>query len=198
MHFPLKQQLAAASTDKRLITGEASPYYISHPLVPARIKKLIPDVKLIALLRNPIDRALSNYQHMVRLGIETESIEKALAGEREKLIQNPNHYSYNHHHFSYINRGIYHKELQAWFEIFPKEQFLITSSEHFYSDPDNVFASTIKFIGLNSWVPDQFKAYNTGGDYAPISPELRKKLKDFYQPHNESLFKQLGKRFDWD
>ncbi|HEX5003127.1 MAG TPA: sulfotransferase domain-containing protein [Bacteroidia bacterium] len=203
MHFPLKQQLN--KNGRLCITGEASPYYISHPLVPARIKKLVPDVKLIALLRNPIDRALSNYQHMVRLGIETQSLEKALeleesriAGERDKLIQDPCYYSYNHHHFSYINRGIYHKELEPWFDIFPREQLLINSSEQFYEEPDKVFSSVVRFIGLNDWSPEQFKAFNSGGDYAPISPELRKKLQDFYRPHNETLFKMLGTRFHWD
>jgi hypothetical protein len=205
MHFPTKTYMQKNANGKRYITGEASPYYLSHPLAAARLKDLIPNARLIVLLRNPVDRALSNYQHMVRLGIETESLEAALAmeadrirGEREKMIADPNYYSFNHHHYSYTERGIYWKELQSWFALFPREQFLIFDSGSFYTDPGKVFTDTQQFIGIEKWEPEQYKTFNSGGDYQPIDQRLRAKLLEYFRPHNEKLFEMLGTRFNWD
>jgi hypothetical protein len=205
MHFPTSAYMETHSNGSKFVTGEASPYYLSHPLAAIRMKELLPQVKMIALLRNPIDRAISNYQHMVRLGIEKESLERALEleqerteGEREKLLSSNTLYSFNHHHFSYLARGLYATELEPWFAHFPKEQFLINSSEAFYENPAQVFNQSLEFIGIGPWQPPQFKTFNSGGDYKPVEPALRSRLSNFFKPHNEKLFEKLGVRFDWD
>ena len=69
-HFP--------EVSDNILTGEASPYYIFHPLCPKRIFDYDPSVKLIVILRNPIDRAYSHYRHIVRLGHEPLKFEDAL------------------------------------------------------------------------------------------------------------------------
>jgi hypothetical protein len=205
MHFPTSAYMEQHSKGSKFVTGEASPYYLSHPLAAIRIRELLPKIKMIALLRNPIDRAISNYQHMVRLGIENETLERALeleqertAGEREKLLSNGSFYSFSHHHFSYLARGLYATELEPWFDHFPKEQFLITSSEAFYANPAQVFTKSLEFIGLDNWHPPHFKTFNSGGEYTPINPELRTRLSNFFKPHNERLFEIINTRFDWD
>src|SRR5579872_7315495 len=71
--------------DKGLITGEATPYYIFHPLVPKRIFEFAPKIKLIILLRNPVDRAYSHYHHEVNLSVEKLSFEEALKAESGRL-----------------------------------------------------------------------------------------------------------------
>jgi hypothetical protein len=201
MHFPTQKRMNEIQGS---ITGEASTYYLSHPLVPARVKELLPDVKLICMLRNPIDRALSNYNHMIRLGIETETFERAVEleeertqGELEKLINNPSYYSFNHHHYSYLGRGIYYKELKRWMEKFPLNKILLLNSEEFYTDPKKAFATTTDYLKLNNWEPASFQKYNSGGEYETISPQLREKLNNFFRPHNEALFELTGKRFNW-
>src|SRR6187200_1451927 len=68
------------------LVGEASPSYLFHPLAPERARSLVPDAKLIALVRNPVDRAYSQYQHAVALGREPLSFEDALAAEDERLV----------------------------------------------------------------------------------------------------------------
>src|SRR6266540_3594706 len=90
------------------LTLDATPYYLMHPLVPQRAARLLPDVKLIAVLRNPISRALSHYQHEVRGGREPLSFVEALdkeaerlAGEEERLREEPGYYSWNHHRYGY-------------------------------------------------------------------------------------------------
>ena len=78
-HFPVKGKGEAT------ICGDDSPYYIFHPLVPARVREDVPGAKLIALLRNPVDRAYSHYHHELRRGREDLSFEKALDREEERL-----------------------------------------------------------------------------------------------------------------
>src|SRR5205823_10005526 len=101
------------------ITGEASPYYLFHPHAPKRIAKILPQVKLIVLLRNPVSRAYSHYYHEVTGGHEKLSFEEAIACEEERigkeaeqLAQNEQYVSYKHRHFSYLARGIYVDQLK--------------------------------------------------------------------------------------
>ncbi len=90
-----------------LVTGEASPYYVFHPHVPERVRRHLPDVKLITLLRNPVDRAYSHYQHEVRLEREPLSFEEAteregerLDGELDRMLEDESYYSLRHQHYS--------------------------------------------------------------------------------------------------
>ena len=97
-NFPtnLSRHYFYKKTNQKLLSGEASPTYLFYPTVPSRMKEILPDVKLIVILRNPVDRAYSHYHHMLRRNNESLSFEKAIesekercAGERERLIKNP-------------------------------------------------------------------------------------------------------------
>ena len=97
---------------KRYLTGEATPYYLFHPHAAGRLAELIPHAKLIVLLRDPVTRALSHYQHNLAMRCESLSFEEAiqaeperLAGELEKMMNDPAYYSYNHQQYSYLARG---------------------------------------------------------------------------------------------
>lgn len=183
---------------------EASPYYIIHPLAPQRIAQKLPDVKLIALLRNPIDRAYSSYQHQVRAGREELSFEEAiaheaerLAGEKEKIIADPAYNSYAYRKYSYIERGKYIDQIQNWHRFFKKEQLLILSSEAFWSDPEGAFKEIFDFLGVEAVEIKAAKKHNTGNYKSKMDPDLRKKLHELYRPYNDKLFEYLGKKFDW-
>lgn len=189
---------------KGLLYYEASPYYLFHPLAPQRIAEAIPDVKLIALLRNPVDRAYSSYQHQVRAGRETLSFEEAmeqepsrLQGEAEKITADPGYTSYNHRKFSYIERGKYIDQIKNWTRHFKKEQLLLLESESFWRDPDSTFREIFDFLGVEQAVIKTAKKHNTGNYKSKMDPDLRKRLSDLYRPYNEELFAYLGKQFDW-
>ena len=101
-----------AGSGNGLVTGEATPYYIFHPDAARRVRLVLPDVKIVALLRNPIDRACSHYMHEIKNGTESLSFEDAveaeegrLRGEEDKICEGVNYYSYNHVKFSYLARG---------------------------------------------------------------------------------------------
>ena len=188
-----------------LLTGEASPYYLFHPLAPHRISQSLPRVKLIVLLRNPVDRAYSHYWHEVRRGKETLSFEEAIEreperlwGQRERLIFHDGaYYSATHQHFSYLARGIYVDQLSVWQRLFPKEQFLILRSEEFYADPATTLNRIFAFLNLPSWSRTDDTIYNHS-DYPSMTMTTKKQLADYFRPHNERLYEFLGQDFGWE
>lgn len=184
------------------ITGEATPYGLFHPLAPARLLDAAPNAKLIALLRNPADRAYSHYLHERERGFERLSFDKALAserdrlaGEEEKLTIDPNHVSFAHKHFSYLARGNYARQIERWFQHFPIDQFLILRSEDLYQQPKATFTRVSDFLGLpNADVP--FSVHNrTSGP--EIEADARRLLVRHFAPLNDSLRELLGWDPDW-
>jgi hypothetical protein len=187
-----------------LLTGEASPYYIIHPHVPRRIAKILPQVKLIVLLRNPVDRAYSHYHHERRKGVETLSFEDAieqeatrLVGEEQRLQYDERYDSYNHQHYSYLTRGMYIDQLVRWLHIFPRDQLLIVQSEQLNIEPAVVLRQVLEYLRLPAW---QWKAFYrpNAPDYPAMSSETRDQLLAFFRPYNQRLYDYLGTRFDWE
>lgn len=185
------------------ISGEASPYYLFHPFVPQRVHQLFPEIKLIVLLRNPVERTISHYYHEVRLGWESLSFEDAIAqedfrlkGESEKMFSNERYYSFNHQHYTYLSRGIYINQIATWMSLFPKEQFLIIKSEDFYTQPDLIFNEACEFLNLPSFQIPKYEKINAG-DYLPVSETMQSQLKEYFQPYNQKLEEFLGRKFDW-
>ena len=184
-----------------MITGEATPYYILHPHSPVRIKKTLPDVKLIVILRDPVERAFSHYKHHVKLKVESLPFDEAIKAERErldgewdKMVQDESYNSYNFQMFSYLKRGIYIDQLKRWFEFFPKEQFLILQSEGFFRDPAGIFAETLQFLGLPEYKLISYKKFNTS-QYVSMPPNIREYLINYFMPYNKGLYEFLGLDF---
>jgi hypothetical protein len=205
--FPslLKKCYARTVLRQDLVTGEASPYYIFHPHAPRRIRMTLPNVKLIVLLRNPVDRAFSHYQHSVRSGNEPLSFEEALEkecerldGELEKMLANEHYRSMPHQAYSYLLRGIYVDQLKTWLGIFPAAQMLILSSEDFYASPAATYRQTLEFLGLPTYELREYRKYDHGGYRAKMDSATRRWLVEYFRPHNRRLYDFLDRRFDWD
>lgn len=207
--FPLRSDLERVSSTigARAITGEASPYYMFHPLAPERIARMLPDVKLIALLRDPVTRAYSHYNQTREKGLETLSFEEAIAreeerlrGERERMIaagdagggcRSP---IYQRH--SYCSRGMYARQLERLFELFGRDRVYCIQSERYKRDVQGTFDGVCQFLGLPSFElrdtrPQYVRAYDHS--HIPMEAELRSR---FAEP-NEELFRLLGYRMDW-
>lgn len=205
-HFPLWLQKQFIQTIQRqpFVTGEASPYYLFHPHVPKRVAALLPKVKLIVLLRNPIDRAYSHYHHEVAFGYEKtpsfmEAVEKEperLKGEKEKLLADENYYSFNHHHYSYLARGLYLEQLKQWMKYFPAEQILILNSEQFYQHTAQVFERIIQFLELPAWKLTTYKSYNELSK-PKIEPAMRAYLADYFAAPNQALYEYVQEPYQW-
>ncbi len=200
----------------RFITGEASPYYIFHPHAPRRISALLPDIKLILLLRNPIDRAYSQHWLEVKGKYETLSFEEAIkyeqdriAGEREKMLNDEHYHSFKHRRYTYLSRGIYMDQIEYWMNYFPREQFLFLKTEDLYTNPASMVRQTLEFLGVPSKEIDTHREYKkykvpskTGyrtKDSAPkMDPNTRKYLVEYFKPHNARLYEFLGRDLEWD
>lgn len=186
------------------LTGEATPYYLFCPRVSYRVSKAIPEAKLIVLLRDPVDRAFSDYQNKVREGNELLSFEEAIraepkriSGEREKMFEDETYYSKPLRRYSYIARGRYHEQIAEWFSYFAREQFLILKSEELFATPRVVYEQVLAFLGLEPHWPGQAYEMNAGDYLEKVQPDTEKRLRTYFEPHNRKLYELLEQDFGW-
>lgn len=189
----------------RWVTGESSPYYLFHPHAPSRIRRLLPNVKLIAMLRNPVDRAWSHYHHVPLRAFEPLGFEEAieaeperLSGETKKMLADEKYSSWVHQWQSYLARGLYADQLVTWLSLFPREQILIIRSEDFFEDPASSYKETLAFLGLPHHELDTYEQFLPGSYKQPMNDSTRRRLADYFRSHNRRLYELLGRDFGWD
>lgn len=187
------------------ITLEASTGYISYPHAPARIAESLPDVQLIALLRNPIDRAWSHYHHTVRIGEEPLPFDEAVEREDDRLgtylerVESEPVYDETRNYYTYLSRGRYAEQLERWFENFSADRLLILSSDALSSDPMGCMDRVFEHAGLPRAHDVQFERHNEGTNYEkPMAPSTRARLKRYFEPHNQRLYEMLGRDLGWE
>jgi len=193
-HFPLKS---------KFFTLDATANYLDHPAVPLRIKKVYPTMKFIIILRDPIERAFSHYNHTKRNGDEqlsfTEAIEKEderLSGEIEKISEDPLYQGTNYNKYSYLYEGLYYEQFKLWFEHFDRDQFLILEFKKTFSNPKEALNKIYEFLGLEPYYDIDYSKYNVG-KYEKINLVDNEKLLNFFKPYNEKLVKLLGPEFNF-
>ena len=189
---------------RKILTGESSPYYIYHPHAAKRVAKVVPWAKLIALLRNPVDRAYSDYHHKLSDGVETLSFEEAIeveeeriSGEKERMLTDEDYFSHAHRRYSYLARGIYVDQIKEWHEHFDKDQLLVLKSEDFFKDTRETMQLVCDFLGLPDWDGGNLGQGKNMRRYEPMRPETRQRLKSYFEPHNKRLYDYLGTDFGW-
>ncbi len=187
------------------ITGEASPYYLFHPLVPERMARFLPDAKILVLLRNPIDRALSHYHWELGYGNERLSFREALEREEEilpretgRILEEEGYSSFAHQHASYLARGRYAEQLARWLEFFPREQLLILTAEDFFSRTAEAMTTAQRFLGLSE-IGGRGYPVHRKGRYKEKVDVSREELADYFRPYNQELEELLKMDFNrWD
>jgi hypothetical protein len=199
--FPLARQM---NGDRHLVTGESTPYYLFYPHAPVRVYDTLPDVKLVVMLRNPVDRAFSHYYHEKRMGAEPLSFEEALdreerelASETARIVADEHYRSFFHQHHTYLSRGIYVDQLQHWTQVFAREQILAIRSEDFYQDPAVTLRQVTDFLGLPPWNLNEYPLYNATR-HGPMESHIRERLAAYFRPHNHRLYDFLGANWKWD
>ncbi len=206
-HFPTERVRAASlrATGTPLVVGEATPYYLLHPAAAARAAALVPDAKLIVLLRNPVERAFSGYGLQRAIGTEDLSFADAidredarLAGEEERLLADPGYRSLSHRHHSYRARGRYAEQLERWFAVFPRDRFLILSSEQFFADPAAAVRQVVEFLGLPDRPLPAFRVPPSSATRSPIESGIREQLAAEFAEPNRRLYELLGVDYGWN
>lgn len=200
-HFPstIYKRYIKHTFGRDFITGEGSPDYLNHPYAPKRIFDMIPQVKIIIMLRNPVDRAYSNYHMRVRKRRENLTFQDAINREIENIGNNrsrPGDENYPPYK-GYLSRGIYINQLKAWMDLFSKEQITILQSEIFFDNPPKIFTHVSKFLDLPNWELKNYEVLNSG-NYSGMNPSTRKYLIEFFKPYNQELYESLGMDFNWE
>jgi hypothetical protein len=199
--FPLQSQVSA---DGKSISGEATPYYLFDRYVPERVGKLLPHVKMIILLRNPVDRAYSHYNFIRRTGGEELDFEGAVnrelaefPAEEAMVLQDPNYKSDLYSRYSYLARGVYLPQIQRWREVYPEDQFLILKSENLYKKTGETLRKVFEFLGIPDASIADRKSYNAS-EYSAMPDHLRAQLGAYFAPHNHQLYEYLDRDFNWE
>jgi Sulfotransferase domain len=185
------------------LVGEASPSYVFHRLAPQRVQELVPDARLIVIVRNPVDRALSQYNHEVALGREPLRFEEALdaeeerlRGEEERMAADPRYFSREWWSHTYKARGRYAEQLERWLAVFPREQLLVLPSDDLGSDPARAHAQVLEFLGATPQRLDSYpRVYER--DYEPMRSATRERLVAEFEEPNRRLYELLGRDLGW-
>lgn len=182
------------------LRGDITPFYLFHLAVPARIRSVLPRVKMIALLRDPVERTLSQYFHARRNGYEQLELEEALKAEEARtigadaVVMAPDgiHYSYQKH--TYLSRSRYDEQLQRYLELFPRRQILVLRSEDLFSFTEQCWDDLLSFIDAAPLpLPAPLPHSNSGqGEAAAVALPLKRKLRALLEPTYKWLEREYG------
>lgn len=176
--------------------GEITPFYLFHHDVPRRIHAFDRRIRLIVLLRDPVERALSHYFHARRHGFEALGLEDALAAEQQRLASGDPFHLQKH---SYLSRSDYPPQLSRYEELFPAKQLLILRSEDLFTDPESIWYKLQQFLQLQHLpLTDPLPWVNAGeGEARHVSPQLRDRLRNQLGPSVTDIQRRYGISWDW-
>ncbi|MEV0230069.1 sulfotransferase [Nonomuraea sp. NPDC050786] len=206
-HFPLRMSagLVEHRYGSRALAFESSPYYLFHPLAGERIAADLPGVRLIVLVRDPVERACSAHAHELARGFETEShFESALeleperlAGAEELLRGSPFALHHSHRHHAYLARGRYADQLDRLESLFGRERILALDSHRFFAEPETVYDRVLEFLGVPHLGYPAFERHNGRPSPQPVPRELARKLREQFEPYDARLVRWLGGEPSW-
>jgi len=203
-HFPSERarRRRERAVGGPVVSGEATPRYLTHPHAPARAAAMVPDARLVLLVRDPVERAFSHYRSMVRDGMETLSFEEAveaeperLDGEEARLAADPTYRSKAVEKYSYLGSSEYVVGVKRWLEHYDREQLLVRRAEDFFTDPSSVLADVAVHLGIR--VVSLDAASLNAAPSAGLSDETRRVLRERLRASVEELESVLGQEFAW-
>ena len=176
--------------------GDITPFYLFHPDVPRRIHKHLLNARLIVLLRDPVERAISQVFHAQRRGFEPLPVDEAFAAEQDRLATG-DPYSFQKH--SYISRSRYLEQLDRYEALFPREQLLILRSEDLFSTPERIWRELLSFLELKpmDW-PGALPRANAGDGLGDrVDPALRQQLRQQLAETVAGVRSRYGIEWEW-
>ncbi len=196
-HFPLR----LARRGK--VTFESSGYYSFHPAASSRIHAELPGVKVVLMVRNPVDRAHSAHRHELARGFESLDFVEAvdaeagrLAGEEERLLADPSHESFEHRHHAYLARGRYVEQVRRFVAELGPENVHLVDADRLFADPDTELSTLFAWLGLSAWLPQSFDQWNARPRDS-MDPEVRRRLSEYFEPFDHELTEFLGRLPSW-
>ncbi len=204
-HFPTRSRAERVrrTTGMDAVTFESSPFYLFHPLAIARIAEDLPDARLIVMVRDPIERAVSAHAHEVALGRETEPLERALeleptriAGEWQRMLADPTYTSVHLQHHAYVARGLYADQLDRAARFVARDQMLVIDAGDFFATPAPVYDRVLAFLGLEFTGYPTFARHNARAT-TTMPEHLRATLTERFEESDQRLAEWLGAVPSW-
>lgn len=165
------------------ITGEASPSYFPHRKAPQRMFDAYPNMKLVAIFRNPVDRTISHYYHARRHHTETRSLQEALRIHRDRFDRGDYKPNENNNYFA---SSLYAVALERWLQVFPRDRLHVIFSEDLFQNPQDTLDRLCDFLGIPTYSIEASVNPNPGG-YDAIDSTLRRELSEYFIPYNQKL-----------
>jgi hypothetical protein len=192
-HFPLINK-----TTKNDIFVDATPMYLFNPLSAQRIQQFNQHSKIIILLRDPTQRAISHYFHSQRHGFEELDIMQALQAEEQRLETNNNPKALSFRVHSYKNRGLYLQQILAYQKLFPANQVLILDSDALFTTPNEALVEVYNFLEIdNGYQCPDLTIRNIGSNKNKVDDTVYQYLSNYFKEPNKQLFSSLNKTFNW-
>ena len=183
---------------EKCLSFDTTTTYMENKKTAENVSAVKQNMKIIVMVRNPVDRAYSQYHRSIKDHAESRRFEdlvdeeiKKLDNEKEEIFQIRRNES------NYLKKGIYHNQLQPWFELFPRENIAIFSTEEFKLDSKKTYDDIFDFLNLPHFTIKN-NTFMEKGNYLPMNKEIRGKLSDYYKDHNEKFFNLIGKKFEWN
>ena len=193
------------------ITIEKSPSYFITEEVPQRIYNMSSTVKLLLVVRDPIQRAISDHVQSLSNG-KVRTLEQRIMKEKEPSEIDPESYV--------IKIGLYAKHFQRWLDAFSRSQILVVSGEDLVTKPADVMSNVQEFLNLEKVVNEDNFFFNEtkgfpclkrdpkepvsrclseskGRPHPDVNPVTVEKLKNFYRQYNEQFYKLVNVDFHW-
>lgn len=206
-HFPLQTEADACAAEhgQPFITGEASASYISHFWVPERMAQLLPDVRLLVCLRDPVDRAFSQYQMsrreqlepLERFGEAADAEDERLDPERAKMWADKRYSSYRIGAWSYLMRSRYAEQLERWLTVYDRSQFHFLTMDELAKSPVQTMDAVHEHIGLPAHRYDDLEPRHKGDYKDELDGETRARFQEYFRPYNEHLYELVGRDLGW-
>jgi len=203
-HFPTEASRRRLEHElgHRSVTAEASPYYLFHPLAPERAHDTVPNALVVALLRDPVERAFSHWKerrrHTERLGFaEALAAEPSrTAGEESRLIANPSAVSFAHRHQTYMAQSRYAPMLERWFAAYGRDQVMVVVAEEFYANPQNTLDAIADQLTLPRHTLASPEVHNAAPS-ADMDPMVRQELRRRFASDVARTEALIGRSLPW-
>jgi hypothetical protein len=195
--FPLTRTVARVGG----LCFEATPSYLPTPQALRMMSVVLPDAKVIVLLRDPVSRAFSHYQHNKTRQLETrefrEIVEDAIARPPFAPTRGAALQADAEPMLDYVARGYYALQIELLLKLYPRERVLVVDSADLFDDTNAVCQRVFEFFGLEPHPVPPKKIHNRGYYRETIDPTTAQLLRDHYRAHDQLLVELLGRRFRW-
>lgn len=192
------------STDgrKEEKTFETSPGYLYHPAAPKRVARSLPEVRVVAVLRDPVERALSQYRWMCQVGLETRGAVEAFCYDARRVqrerdpdylrrFEDPLYFDFDHFQRGYLRRSLYHLQLKRWLRHVPSSRVRVVSSSDLFDRPREVVRILASFLGVRFRESRQIESANRNPSRSGVS--VPREARAIAEKHLEEVPEEVEK-----